>query len=169
MRRHAFALTVILAVGPNCSKPELIDNGGSDETNARSTPQPSTTSEDGNADGDDGSDSGNEDKEGSPGISEIVKPDDGGANSTTTPSGSNDGAGVSFSLVEPILKKSCTNCHNPTGANPDLTTYAQARIVGQHIVRTAATAMPSMPRGAAQLSESDKATLRAWKDGGFAP
>lgn len=75
---------------------------------------------------------------------------------------------VGFDLVKPILDQNCISCHNPNGDNPDLTTYAKARIVGQGIVRTAASAVVTMPRGANELTDSEKQILQGWKSNGFA-
>jgi hypothetical protein len=84
------------------------------------------------------------------------------------PDGAAEGDRVGFDLVQPILETYCTKCHNPTGDNPDLTSYSRARIVGQHIVRTSATDIPAMPLGPDKLSEDEKKILRAWRAGGFA-
>jgi uncharacterized membrane protein len=81
--------------------------------------------------------------------------------------GGAEGDPVRFDQVQPILEKYCTGCHNPTGNNPDLTSYSRARIVGQHIVRTSAADIPAMPLGPEKLSEDEKKILRAWRAGGF--
>lgn len=105
-------------------------------------------------------------------LSSIVRPDDDsdagtGSGSNTDSDGGSQATKVGFALVEPILKKSCTSCHGPGGELPDLSTYEKASSAGDRIVRSSASDVPSMPKGT-KLTDSEKGTLRAWKDGGYA-
>lgn len=148
MRLARFAITVMCALGASCSS-QLESmrgavRGSSGGGKNQGSPAPTSTST--------STQSGNPDE--TPG-----EPDAGG---------SVEGDPVRFDLVQPILEKYCTECHNPTGDNPDLTNYSRARIVGQHIVRTSATDIPAMPLGPDKLSEDEKKILRAWRAGGFA-
>lgn len=163
MRLAKFAYTMLLALGAGCSGDlDLLraarpgSSGDGANQNNRSPAATSTGTKDGTATDPTTSADGSDD---------AADPDSGAAGETD---GAGEGPVTGFELVEPILEKYCTRCHNPDGDNPDLTSYSRARIVGQHIVRTSAADIPAMPLGTAKLTDSEKATLRAWRAGGFA-
>lgn len=144
-------------------------NTGS-ETSTRTSTWTRTSNSTGSGSDNTGTSSDAVQEGGRPGtLSSIVRPDD-DSDAGTGSGGSDDGAQatkVGFALVEPILKKSCTSCHGPGGDFPDLSTYEKASSAGDRIVRSSAGDLPSMPKGT-KLTDSEKSTLRAWKDGGYA-
>lgn len=151
MRLARLAITVMCALGASCSsqlesmRGAVRGSSGGGKNQASPAPTSTSTSTQSGSPDDPATDGGEAD-----------------------PDAGFEGDPVGFDLVQPILEKYCTSCHNPTGKNPDLTNYSRARIVGQHIVRTSAADIPAMPLGPDKLSEDEKKILRAWKAGGFA-
>lgn len=66
--------------------------------------------------------------------------------------------------VKGLLAAQCVGCHKPGGTPPDLSTYETAKASGDDSQRTIVD--ESMPT-AGPLSDAEKATFKAWVDGGY--
>ncbi|MBM4343336.1 MAG: hypothetical protein FJ100_08155 [Deltaproteobacteria bacterium] len=69
--------------------------------------------------------------------------------------------------IEPIYKARCANCHGPTAVTVKLhTAQLWQQWYAKILVQLGLDAMPLLPP---KLSEQDKALVKAWGKGGFAP